>query len=311
MDGHAHPAPHAHRAGTLPHVGTALRALCDRDRERGGFCAYFRADRELSRGYSGQLRDAGRPAEGNGYRIAREIRLPADRPSVAARIAALRARFGYQDCKGDGVFFYDSGMVTFPLLGTAAPIEEKLRFDPDRGKRRRMLPAVREAFPEYTVALAGSSSFDIMPRAFDKARALGEYAAERGILKREVLFIGDDLGEGGGDRPVLEAGFPCFAVQDYRELPARLAFLTEALGRKRKYWRTARRFRRCAATGPLKGILKRPSCGTRIPASGSPSCSKPPKSCSASGRKCSISNVRRSFPDCSQRATRTYCRLIT
>lgn len=167
--------------------------------------------------------------EGNGYRIAREIRLPADRPSVAARIAALRARFGYQDCKGDGVFFYDSGMVTFPLLGTAAPIKEKLRFDPDRGKRRRMLPAVREAFPEYTVALAGSSSFDIMPRAFDKARALGEYAAERGILKREVLFIGDDLGEGGGDRPVLEAGFPCFAVQDYRELPARLAFLTEAL----------------------------------------------------------------------------------
>ena len=35
--------------------------------------------------------------------------------------------------------FHASGAMTFPILGTAAKPEDKLAYDPDRGKRRAMI----------------------------------------------------------------------------------------------------------------------------------------------------------------------------
>ena len=54
---------------------------------------------------------------------------PCDRASVEARVTALRERFGYTVFKGNNVEYHDSGCVTFPLLGTAADITDKLAFD--------------------------------------------------------------------------------------------------------------------------------------------------------------------------------------
>lgn len=88
---------------------------------------------------------------------------PCDRASVEARVTALRERFGYTVFKGNNVEYHDSGCVTFPLLGTAADIADKLAFDPDRAKRKPMYPVVRDAFPDYTVFIGGSSSFDLAP----------------------------------------------------------------------------------------------------------------------------------------------------
>ncbi len=163
--------------------------------------------------------------EKGNYRLVREEKYSVDRAAFTERIRRLRARFGYEQYAGDGVFFYETGMATFPVLGTGANLAEKLRFDPDRKKRRAMLGAVAEAFPDYTVVLAGSSSFDILPKAFDKAHALERYASDCGFKKEEVLFVGDDLGEGGGDFSVLAAGFRCAEVTDYRRLRETLSFL--------------------------------------------------------------------------------------
>ena len=80
---------------------------------------------------------------------------PCDRASVEARVTALRERFGYTVFKGNNVEYHDSGCVTFPLLGTAADIADKLAFDPDRAKRKPMYPVVRDAFPDYTVFIGG------------------------------------------------------------------------------------------------------------------------------------------------------------
>lgn len=160
-------------------------------------------------------------------RLVREERYPIDRAAFADRIRRLRARFGCERYAGESVFFYETGMATFPVLGTGANLAEKLRFDPDRSVRRAMLGAVSAAFPDYTVVLAGSSSFDILPKAFDKAHALERYVSDCGLKKDEVLFAGDDLGEGGGDASVLAAGFRCAEISDYRRLGDTLSFLTE------------------------------------------------------------------------------------
>ena len=140
---------------------------------------------------------------------------PCDRASVEARVTALRERFGYTAFKGNNVEYHDSGCVTFPLLGTKADIAAKLAFDPDRSKRKPLYPAVRDAFPDYTVFIGGSSSFDFAPFPYNKYYALDKYCAEYGYSHDEVVYVGDDYGPGGNDEAVYLSDFTFVRVDDY------------------------------------------------------------------------------------------------
>ena len=139
-----------------------------------------------------------------------------DRASVTERVAMLRERFGFTEYRGDSVEFHDSGCVTFAILGTKAIQEEKLSFDPDRAKRRKIYKEVCDTFPEYTVFIGGSSSFDMAPAPFDKRYALEVYCKEHGFAPDEVVFVGDDYGEGGNDESVYKSDFGFIKIDDYR-----------------------------------------------------------------------------------------------
>ncbi len=140
-----------------------------------------------------------------------------DRESVERRVARLREKFGFTDYRGESVEYHSSGCVTFPILGTDAFIEDKLAFDPDRKKRRAIYEEVKGTFPDYTVFIGGSSSFDMAPFPFDKAYALGKYCDERGIKHSEVVYIGDDYGAGGNDESVYKSDFNYLKIDDYRD----------------------------------------------------------------------------------------------
>lgn len=146
--------------------------------------------------------------------------LPCDRETMAARITALRTQFGFTDYAGDSVEFHASGCVTFPILGTKAQLPDKLAFDPDRSRRRPLLPIVRAANPEYNVFVGGTSSFDMTPGAYDKYQALDRYCREYGYAHDEVLFVGDDFGEGGNDEAVYVSDIAFLPITDYRTFPA-------------------------------------------------------------------------------------------
>jgi len=139
-----------------------------------------------------------------------------DKESVGKRVSALRARFGFTEYRGESVEFHDSGCVTFAILGTKAVQEEKLAFDPDRVKRRKIYKEVCDSFPEYTVFIGGSSSFDMAPSPFDKRYALEAYCKELGFTPDEVIFVGDDYGEGGNDESVYKSDFGFIKIDDYR-----------------------------------------------------------------------------------------------
>ena len=141
-----------------------------------------------------------------------------DRESVARRIEELRTRFGYTQYKGESVEFHDSGCVTFPLIGTKADIADKLAFDPDRSKRRPMYPVVKEMFPEYTVFVGGSSSFDMVPYPYNKYYALDRYCRDAGFTHDEVVYVGDDYSSGGNDESVYVSDFAFVCVDDYTRL---------------------------------------------------------------------------------------------
>lgn len=151
--------------------------------------------------------------------IVRDTVLPCDRASVEARVNALREKYGFSAFAGESVEFHPSGCVTFPILGTAAKQEEKLAFDPDRSRRRAIYADVCATFPEYTVFVGGSSSFDMAPKPYDKYRALDLYCKEHGIQHSETAFAGDDYGIGGNDRSVYCSDFTFICVDDYTQFP--------------------------------------------------------------------------------------------
>jgi HAD superfamily hydrolase (TIGR01484 family) len=156
--------------------------------------------------------------EASALTIVHDLTLPCDRESVDARVTMLREKYGFTEFAGENVEFHPSGCVTFPILGTKANAEDKLAYDPDRSKRRKIYADVCETFPEYTVFVGGTSSFDMAPKPHNKYHALDLYCAEHGFAHNEVVFVGDDYGEGGNDESVYRSDFGFICVDDYTKL---------------------------------------------------------------------------------------------
>jgi HAD superfamily hydrolase (TIGR01484 family) len=156
------------------------------------------------------------------FKIIREDKTYPDREFFEKNIELLRKKYGYESYAGEGVEFHPSGMVTFPLLGTKADIKDKLAFDPTREKRKKMYAEVLEIFSDYTVYIGGSSSFDFSGKEYNKYSAIMRYAEENGYSKEEILYVGDDFDDGGGDSHVRLGGMDYVEIKDYRALGEKL-----------------------------------------------------------------------------------------
>jgi len=154
------------------------------------------------------------PASGE-IRVLRSENVPVDEAEVRRRASVIREAFGLETYFGDTIEIYPTGMLTFPLLGSKAPLEAKLACDPDRSRRRAMYAFVRDLFSDYKVMVAGSSSFDLIPHSFGKRNALECYLAQNQLTKQEMLFVGDDYEPGGGDHDVYASDIPFLVVDHY------------------------------------------------------------------------------------------------
>lgn len=151
--------------------------------------------------------------------IIRDEVLPCDKEDAERKITELRKKFNFTTFSGNNVEFHPSGAITFPILGTKAQLEDKLSFDPDRSKRRKIYNEVASAFPTYHVFVGGSSSFDMAPRPFNKYYALDLYCKENGYNHNQVVFVGDDYGLGGNDESVYNSDFNFIKIDNYLDFP--------------------------------------------------------------------------------------------
>lgn len=158
-------------------------------------------------------------------RIVFDEKAPINRPLMLEKAARLREKYGYTDFVGDSLQFYDGGCVIFALLGTEAKLPDKLAFDPDRRNRREFYDDVKETFSDYNVFIGGTSSFDLVPKPFDKYQALERFCCENGYAKEETVFFGDDFGRGGNDEPVYLSEFDFVEITDYRDFPAMAEYI--------------------------------------------------------------------------------------
>ena len=159
------------------------------------------------------------------FRIVRQVTNQVDQAFFRRETDRLREKYGYTKYYGNPIEFHASGMVTFGLLGTTPPKEMKMAFDPDKAKRRAMYAEVCEVFKDYSVFIGGSSSFDFAGPQYNKYDCIMAYAREHGYARDEIIFIGDDFGDGGGDSHVRLKGLDYIEIEDYRKFPERVAVL--------------------------------------------------------------------------------------
>ena len=159
------------------------------------------------------------------FKIIRQDTAAPDKEYFNTTCQYLREKYGYAEYAGGHLEFHASGMVTFCLLGSGAKIEDKVVFDPDRSKRRVLYDEVCSLFPDYVVYIGGSSSFDFAPKQYNKYDSIMRYAAEHGYALEDILFVGDDFGDGGGDSHVRIKGMDYVQVEDYTKTPELLSFL--------------------------------------------------------------------------------------
>ena len=142
---------------------------------------------------------------------------------IEEKVTSIREKYGFTEYAGDNVEYHASGCLTFPLLGTKAAGADKLKFDPDRKKRRAFYAEVCELFSDYNVFVGGSSSFDMAPKPFNKYYALDLWCQENGFDHKDVIFVGDDYGLGGNDESVYRSDFGFVTIDDYTRLGEVLA----------------------------------------------------------------------------------------
>ena len=155
--------------------------------------------------------------ETKGIDILRDLSFPVDIEQIEKKAAILRQKYGFTEFAGESVEYHPSGCITFALLGTTAQSEDKLAFDPDRAKRRKIYKEICDVFSEYNVFVGGSSSFDMAPKPYNKYYALDLYCKENNINHDEVVYIGDDYGMGGNDESVYVSDFNYLCIDDYRD----------------------------------------------------------------------------------------------
>ncbi|GAQ57877.1 HAD-IIB family hydrolase [Streptomyces acidiscabies] len=117
---------------------------------------------------------------------------------------------------GDIIEDRDS-QITFSALGQQAPHQEKAAWDPTGARRRALWEYASERLPGLEVRSGGSTSIDVTKKGIDKAYGMQRLLDHLGLVKEDVLFVGDRLDEGGNDYPVRAMGVPCVAVTGWEQ----------------------------------------------------------------------------------------------
>jgi hydroxymethylpyrimidine pyrophosphatase-like HAD family hydrolase len=102
-------------------------------------------------------------------------------------------------------------------LGQQAPLEEKLKWDPDFAKRKKIKAILDPLLPEFSVRLGGATSIDVTKHGIDKGYGVRKLRDVLHVSIEQMVFVGDALFPGGNDYPAKEAGVLSIGVQDPQE----------------------------------------------------------------------------------------------
>ena len=155
----------------------------------------------------------------NGWdRLYAESFTPEQKEKIIGSLQKAIELSGLKTEKVWGEVIEDRGsQITFSALGQKAPLEEKVKWDPDFTKRKKMKTILDRSIPEFSVRLGGSTSIDVTKPGIDKAYGIKKLRDVLGVSIEEMIFVGDALFPGGNDYPAERAGTLSIRVRDPHE----------------------------------------------------------------------------------------------
>jgi len=120
--------------------------------------------------------------------------------------------------------------ITYSALGQQAPIEEKIKWDTDFAKRKKIQEILSVSIPEFSVHLGGTTSVDITKPGIDKAYGIMKLQDKLNIEIEEMIFIGDAIFPGGNDYPAKETGAVSIRIKDPEETKRVIETIIACLG---------------------------------------------------------------------------------
>jgi phosphomannomutase len=131
-----------------------------------------------------------------------------------------------------GEIIQDRGsQITFSALGQEAPLDQKLKWDPDFSKRKKIKLALDRLIPEFAVNLGGATSIDVTKPGIDKAYGIRKLRDILHIPIKDMIYVGDALFPGGNDYPAQQAGACSIQVRDPRETKRVIEAILACLGK--------------------------------------------------------------------------------
>ena len=104
--------------------------------------------------------------------------------------------------------------ITLSALGQQAPLADKVKWDADFAKRKKIKAILDPLIPDFSVRLGGATSIDVTKPGIDKAYGIGKLRDILGVSLKEMIYIGDALFPGGNDYPAEQAGVISIPVRD-------------------------------------------------------------------------------------------------
>jgi len=151
-------------------------------------------------------------SDGMGYTRIWDERMPEDeRAAVVAALEEAVERHRPVTLHSFGPLIEDRGaQVTMSVMGQEAPPDEKERWAiENEGALEVFRDTVASLLPGHEVRTGGSTSIDVTPRGWDKARGMTRLLETLGLEVADVLYVGDRLDPGGNDHPIQRMGITC------------------------------------------------------------------------------------------------------
>jgi phosphomannomutase len=144
-----------------------------------------------------------------------------DRIRVALEQSAKELNLWPENPAGEVIEDRDS-QITFSALGQQATPEDKYAWDPDGSKKLAIRDAAAKLLPDLELRAGGTTSVDVTRPGIDKAYGMKKLIEALGIEKKDILFFGDMMQEGGNDYPVKKYGIDSLEVSHSQDTVARL-----------------------------------------------------------------------------------------
>jgi phosphomannomutase len=143
---------------------------------------------------------------------------PATRTRITDVLTTAAKTLGYWEAKPWGPIIEDRGtQITFSALGQQAPADRKYAWDPDGAKKRSLRDLVAQRLPDLKVHAGGTTSIDVTNAGIDKAYGMRKLMTAAGATSDQILFLGDQLDDGGNDYPVKSVGIDTISVDGWEQ----------------------------------------------------------------------------------------------